>query len=734
MKNSGFIFTLDAALSLIPLFIILASVSTISITSTPTGFRVLANERLAQDVISILDRNETLRDASIKYQTGVKRGDDALKNEVISLLNGSLNSTLPDYIGYELTVSTPAGSFNVTHGNPSLASDIIAVSSTTVGPPEGWAGIAWYKIERANFTDIDRTSVSTAWNFHNWLSNFEPWANGWDTATTSGLDPSLTGYPYWGSDTSRNPVPITFSISPNATINSASFVMGSAERQAGWQNWPTAGTDPIDIDAYFNGQPYSLADGDYSSVQTTTINADPWMFEYHFWNAIMQIAPADLLSGSNSFYVNYLDAEDTQGWVNGIYTYQVDDMPWFSILVNQTIPVPTPQNLVIQTTNLPDSAGAWTAADPTITWADGDAAWANAITNGGSPVDDGTPFRILPAESFMAGQEGSAISVVGSFTIPSGVTVHDATVDLNPYGSVDNTRVEIRNSSGQWQTIFNSFDIGGIDYTDVGGGAPGFGNLPGRLDIPASSVTTGSTNYVRVTLWDYAPGGGDWDWVGLIDSSVTVSYTSALMKWSNFPLQSHQNDIASQNQTRTFFVDNSGKEVLLFIGVGLDSRSLMVELQNTTSPWRTLYNSSSSIPFMLNLGELDAGLPAAEHILTSSTSTPSDYTIIPANYTLRVSITSSSEGYESGDSSAEIFSGTKVTVLYPEFLNLTSVNTFNETAAQAMQSARLVLSGILNDTLQPNNVSPDDPDIFAEATFVGGEPFTTYLTLKVWNR
>ncbi|HDH27980.1 MAG TPA: hypothetical protein ENH13_02490 [Euryarchaeota archaeon] len=140
---------------------------------------------------------------------------------------------------------------------------------------------------------------------------------------------------------------------------------------------------------------------------------------------------------------------------------------------------------------------------------------------------------------------------------------------------------------------------------------------------------------------------------------------------------------------------------------------------------------------MANLAELDGGLASAQHILTTNASNSTDYEVIEGNYTVRVSVTGPTYDWESGDfnSEAELYSGTKVAVLYPEFINVTSVNTYNETADEAMQSARVALSGILNASgTLPNNVSPNDPNMFAEATFVGGEPFTTYIILKVWNQ
>jgi len=223
MKNKGFIFTMDAVLALIPLFIILASVSSMADTATPAGFQLLASERLAQDTLLILDRNGSLRDVSIKYQTGVRRGSVILQNEAMADLNESLNTTLPDYLRYEIDVVTPEGNFNLTNGDSSLAENLISISSTTVGPPEGWAGFAWYKVEEANFIDTNRTAVSTAWNFHNWLSNF------YSDYCTDG----------WGD----NGASISFSIPANATLHNAYYMLGAGSQNA----------DPFDAGLYING-------------------------------------------------------------------------------------------------------------------------------------------------------------------------------------------------------------------------------------------------------------------------------------------------------------------------------------------------------------------------------------------------------------------------------------------------------------------------------------------------
>ncbi len=730
---------MDAVLALIPLFIILASVSSMADTATPAGFQLIASERLAQDTLLILDRNGSLRDVSIKYQTGIRRGDVALQNEAMADLNESLNVTLPDYLRYEVDVVTPEGTFNLTKGNPSLAENIISISSTTVGPPEGWAGFAWYKVEEANFIDMNRTSVSTAWNFHNWLSNF------YTDYCTPGVG--------WGDNGNT----ISFSIPANATLHNAYYMLGAGSQNA----------DPYDAGFYINEGIANISayPGDdylylytriggmemYNSRMGVPVNTSP---------ALGVMAP-----GSNNMRLDFYPPDCSSS---------NDDMPWFSLLANYTNPVPTPENMIVKTFTLPNVEGF--AVDQTdgndfdfdgsdeyglymdiydengngsttdyvyiegsareINWYDGDAAWANAIATGiggGARADDGRSFAISQGggDGLPGGDGGSAISSVVNFTIPTGVTVKDATLNLNLYGGVDNARVEVYdNTTASWVTIFNSFNLGVTTYSAR---ADGYGNLPGKLNIDPSYITPGLTNQVRVTIWDLVPS-TDWDWVGIVDSTITVSYTNVLQKWVNFPFTSYQDSNNFYQDTRDFQAETGTKEVLLFIGAGLDTRNLQVEIKNTTSSYVTLYNSNVT-PYMVNLAELDGGLASAQHRLTTNTSNSTDYEVIEGNYTVRVSVTGPTYDWESGDFNreAELYSGTKVAVLYPEFINVTSVDTYNETADEAMQSARVILSGILNNTL-PTNVSPNDPNMFAEATFVGGEPFTTYIILKVWNQ
>ncbi len=94
---------------------------------------------------------------------------------------------IPDNVGYRLTMSN----YNpVSDSNGVLTSnDVVTKVKVISGPQEGWMGRAYYKQEAVQFRTINSTAVTTLWNFHNYLKNFEPWhTNGLDTDTLLGWD------------------------------------------------------------------------------------------------------------------------------------------------------------------------------------------------------------------------------------------------------------------------------------------------------------------------------------------------------------------------------------------------------------------------------------------------------------------------------------------------------------------------------------------------------------------
>lgn len=700
--SKGFIFTMDAVLTLLPIFIILASVSGIGGIDTIGSYRMLSSGRYAQDVLTVMERNDTLVNIGRNYQTGVARGDSALIAYSQNLLNSSLNKTIPPYMGYNATVTTPRGTFSVASGGEP-SGNIMSVWRTSMGPELGWAGSAWLAVRGANFTIINRTTTSTIWNFHNWLSVYYSFcADGWG-----------------GPSGSTN---ITISTPSNATLNDAYYYLGAK----------VASGNPYNVTFYLNGGNATSSNYPDDYTYLLTYGGDD------FYNSKMDLpfgttnSSGVLGRGNNKMWLNF--TADCSG---------NDEMPWFAIIANYTQTIPSPQSLEIEIFNLPNAEGA-TDESTTVTWDDNDATWASRV----DAYSDGTPYKLLTSESFDA--EGNAITVFKNFSIPAGVTVLDGTIDLNLVGAVDATRVEVFDSSAsQWVTVFNSFDINGIDYTDVDydvgfDNLKGYGNLPGKLNIDPSLLSPGSdSNSVRVTLWDYYP---DPDYAGIIDSTILITYSPFSIDWDNFAFNSHQSSSFDYTQDRDFDINTGAKEALLFVGVGIDTRKVVVSIMNATSSPVTLYNSTV-IPYMLNLAELDAGLPASQRILTTDTSTPSDYILEEGSYTTRVRVLSAQDAaennaWESGDrddaggalstqeSNAEIFSGTKVTVLYPEFIAMLTTESYNATAAEAEDEARNLLSEQLltyNLTMAANS-----SEIFSKVNWVSGEPSIAFVELKIW--
>ncbi|MDI6654535.1 MAG: hypothetical protein QME59_01445 [Candidatus Hydrothermarchaeota archaeon] len=108
--NKGFIFTMDAVLALIPIFIVLASVSALS---SGTGLflqsYILGGERIAQDVLATLD-----------YSGAVERAN-------ITELNETLEKLIPSYFSYSYTAANlnSTEKFSITCGNIANTTDVM---------------------------------------------------------------------------------------------------------------------------------------------------------------------------------------------------------------------------------------------------------------------------------------------------------------------------------------------------------------------------------------------------------------------------------------------------------------------------------------------------------------------------------------------------------------------------------------------------------------------------------
>ncbi len=109
--SRAFMFTMDAVLALIPVFIILASVSAISsgqILFLHTS--ILGEKRIAQDALAVMDFSGAMGSAN---QT---------------LLNQTLEKLIPGHLSYNYTVENLNGTqkFSIARGNISNATDIVA--------------------------------------------------------------------------------------------------------------------------------------------------------------------------------------------------------------------------------------------------------------------------------------------------------------------------------------------------------------------------------------------------------------------------------------------------------------------------------------------------------------------------------------------------------------------------------------------------------------------------------
>jgi len=701
MDEKGFIFTTDATLALVIFMVFSTSFITYLLIPIYMGTGHEHLERVAADALSIMHQDGTLHQAALQYQKGNVTG---AKNT----LNSALSILIPSTTGYRITLGE----------NPSVkdnrgllfATDVATRTDLISVPIEGWMGRAWYKVERAEFVDQPTNVTATLWNFHNWLRNFEPWGRG-----------GLQSHPFWGGGTS--PRDISFSVPDGATINSAVFLLGSCNHSGGTS---------YAANVVINGIPH------LNSTPFTFLNLRPGTRERERGRMFNhQRNVSGLRTGVNNFHVNFLNM--TTG------PRERYDMPWFSIIANYTTTFKVPQGVLNRRINFNDAAGL---AVPTAQDLDGDGTrnefgriynlhtgnvssfryergvmdWGAFAANRNTldRFDDGIPFVITSLPNIGKTRHGSAVSVIQEFNIPDNVRILDAYTVLNAYGAVDNALVEVWNGT-HWRTVFCSFNFDGVDYSARG---DGYGNTPGKLYI-GDRLRTGN-NKVRVTIWDHVPI-TDYDLLGLVDSYTHVTYTRLPIRWENFAFNSHQSNSHIQTSERTFTTEANAREVYLFVGAGLDSRHIRVEVAPPAGgAWRTLYDSSV-IPHYLNLASLDAG---GHNVFTNGTA--GNYTIRPGvNYRIRVTVRGPDRAWESGawDRNAEIFSGTRISVLYPEFLENRWAASFTTDPETAREQARQELINLLREA----GITPDPRLIRVEALYAGGFPNPIPVRLELWR-
>lgn len=711
MDDKGLIFTTDAVLALAIFMVFSAAFISYYMVPGFAGQDQQSLDAIAADALRVMQLDGTLTTASTYYAQGeTAKGDQ--------LLRESLNYLIPSNTGYKLTL----GSNPAVEDNRGLlvANDVTSRVEVVSAPQEGWMGRAWYKLEKAEFEDQQANVTTTLWNFHNWLTNFAPWSS----------SPFLFSNQFWGrGNTSQN---INFSIPQGSTITGAYFLIGSNAPN----NLPS-----YSANVSINGNLYSVNRNNF-----TFLNNRPGTTT-RMYNYRGIINPANLNPGLNNYLVRFYNFTNT---INGSSRY---DLPWFSIIGNYTTTFKVPKGIFNDRFSFNDAAGL---AVPTPQDLSGNGIaneygriydlhtgavssfttrrvmnWETFVSNRNEldNFDDGTPFVItnFPTSVVSGTRSGSAVSVIQEFELPrSGVTppirIMDATVNMNVYGGTDNAMVEVWDGS-RWRTIFCSFNFDGVSYSARG---DGYGNIPGIIYIPPEYLREGN-NRVRITIWDHVPS-TDYDFVGLVDCYTSVSYTKLPILWENFPFSSYQanNNNYTQELNPRVNIREGAKEAYLFVGTGMDTRSMQVEILRGGT-WVNLFPTNTTIPYYINLASLDAAGPKV-----FTTGNAGNYTLIPGEYRIRVTVTGPTNFWESGDNNgnAEIYSGTRVSILYPEFLeNMWSVG-YSSNADVAQQIARQKLEQALTESGIPIDYSL----LRTEALYTGDLPNNIPVRLDLWRQ
>ncbi|WP_048190747.1 hypothetical protein [Methanobacterium sp. SMA-27] len=698
MDEKGFIFTTDAILALVVMIVLTGSIVTYGLLPIYQGENHQHLEALADSALETMEQSGALREAAVEYSNGNSTGAE-------TTLRSSLDVVIPDNVGYKLTMSDNAP---VQDDNGVLSANDVATKVKVIsGPQEGWMGRAYYKQDEVEFQDINSTAVTTLWNFHNYLKNFGPWSSGLNT------------YKYWGGSNSnpQSPKNITFNIP--GPVNSAKFLLGGA-----------AGSGQTKI--------YS-ADTIINQINHNVILNSSFLYIYTssgqgpIYNYQKNLNVSTLNSGKNNFYVQFINATNTQ------------NMPWFSILGNYSTTIHVPKGIANTTIPFSDIAGVGrpgpgntgilynldsgtTSATPgrSITW---------------SQLEDdftyptNTPFELrnMPTDINPKIPTGSAVASVQDINIPPGNRLFDAYTVVNAFGAEDGAIVQVQDSTGTITTVFASF----INTSRTDGG---YGFVPGIINIqPYLKV---GNNKVRIITWDNVPG-NDYDLVGLESCYSTITYSKFPIRWDTFPFANHQNTssgtVTTETQTNTFRIDSDAQSALLFVGVGTATRNIQVTIRNSTGATSTLYPTTSPVPYSINLGDLDAAATQPTHIITSIVGNGSS--LKPGNYSLTIKVTPSL-AYESGDGASSphpygstgdpsIFSGTRISVIYPKFLQNVWATGFANNPSDAASNAKANLIQTLNEAGYTNI----DQNLIRNTTLYSGDvPNAVPVRLELWTQ
>jgi len=701
MDEKGYIFTADATLALVVVIVFAATLVTYNMLPMYMGQDHQHLEALADSALQVMEQDGTLDYASVTAISNSSNATEASQE----ILTQSIQTLIPNGIGYKLTINpgTPVSVERSTGTNTSYfyTKDIVTRVRVISGPREGWWGRAWFKSEPVEFTNQEINLTTTSWIFHNWLTNFSPWSG-------SG---NLKNYPYWGRGSSAQA--IDFNIPYGAAIHEAKYIQGSSStRSSSWVPQASFGTNTV-----INGNPALVASSNQFTFLNQRVGSNERMFNYQ------GNIPTSLLNpGLNNFYVNFI--------TNSNYNY---NMPWFSILSTYTTNITVPVN--VSTDKIPFQNAAGLAVNSYTDLGDGNYGYGriynletgqvtnlnylrqiswNDMRNHDHSYSDGIPFVITGVN----GEAGSAVCVVQDIAVSSTSNILDAYVVVNSWGAVDNTLVEVWDSqSNAWRTVFCSFDVDGVDYSER---ADGYGNLPGTIYI-GDQLRQGAQNKVRITTWDNVPS-SDYDLVGLQDCYTMLSTSDFKIKWDTYPFNSHQDSSQTETQTEAFTLTEDSQKAMLFLGAGLNTRKIRIDYGNN----QVLYEDQV-VPFSLDLAALDA--KKGFHKITTSNSTESNYYLVPGNYPLRITVTGPDNAWEAGDyqtsrtGTAALFSGTRIAVINPQIQNEWSAG-MGSTPEEAMQNAteRLLLK------------YPNAQGIQTSALFAGNTPNAVTVRLELWKQ
>jgi len=693
MDEQGFIFTTDATLALVVMIVFTASVVTYGLLPVYQGQNHQHLEAIADSALETMEQDGTLREAAVEYSSG--NGNTSVAENT---LRSDLDVVIPNNVGYKLTMSNypPVSDPN----GIATSNDVVTKVKVISGPQEGWMGRAYYKQEAIQFTDINSTTVTTLWNFHNYLKNFSPWQ-------TYTLDSDK----FWGGTNVDNNVAVPINFSVPGPVNSAKFLLGSA---AGSGFVPAYNADVV-IDGNHNYIKNSSFTYLYTSSGVGPI--------YNYQKILNSTA---LANGLNKFYVQY-NATTNQ------------NMPWFTIIANYSTSITVPLGIANDTIPFNDIAGIGrpgpgntgvlynldtgtvsATAGRTVTWA--------ALQNNFA-FDTSTPFEITGLPNIGT---GSAVASIQDINLQPGNRLFDAFTVVNAYGGEDGCVVQVQDPTGAISTVFSSFG-------NTARGDGGYGNVPGIINIqPYLQV---GNNKVRIITWDDVPG-NDYDLVGLESCYSKITYSKFPIRWDTIPFDSYQNTssnkVTTETQVKNFTIGSDAQSALLFVGVGSATRNMTVTVTNSTGSSSVLYPPNQPIPYVIDLGALDAAATQPTHLLTSIVGNGSS--LIPGTYTLKVSVTPSF-AYESGDGSSSpptygysgdpiIFSGTRISIIYPKFLaNVWATGYANNPSDAAINAATN-----LNSTLRAAGYTVDPTLVRTTTLYTGDVPNAIPVRLDLWTQ